>query len=750
MDPVASTLKRLLQKVGSGTEVQEILGLTESGLKPIGICAALLISPSKNSYIISFSDRQIRGDECHELFTRWEAEGAQGKPFLFSMDEAPSPIKDVAISKRSVGWIFPVNLLRIKTGYVIFVLSAFQELPSPRGLSEVASCIAIAYTQEKLFNKIKAIKSDKKERQEQPKLDPAPASLAMGCVMEIIAKSLGVQSAFFFASSITGGTRLTLVDSWPKNTPVKFSHLDYQKFCGVNTDCTQRCDELSGIPQCIFTESNLPLSDMFTQEIRSENVLAGLVCASSTVCSTHPTTGSPQMWGVLICFTSTELTATKFKSLHGFAQTIIHSLSKNLLTSPGGLGGDMPMNTLQYNDALYRHNQLFSGGKAVRISWELNPSGSWDVCSISKNAGAAIGYEPQEILGKNFAEAVYDEDLEGFLGEANGALDRNIRSWEQKYRIVGAKGEVRHLYGYIRVAFRGPSAKAPILLDGLLLDITDEVESRSDLEKTLQNLEWFTYAASHDLKEPTNTIIGRLRMATREIDTLVKASKAKTLTDSQVIEALSGKDSHSISYLVYRSLLAAKRLGLLMDDLLSYSRISRHIPEMSLFRSSDAIASVLDGLAEAINKSNAQIQILSEMPQIYGDHYKFEVLIQNLIENSIKFIKPGSCPEIFISCQLKISETASTLTLAPAQQKHEWQFTVADNGIGFDAATEGKKVFQPFGRLHSFEQYEGTGLGLASCQKIVSLWGGALWAEATPGEGASFSFTVPSSFNQSR
>ena len=454
------------------------------------------------------------------------------------------------------------------------------------------------------------------------------------------------------------------------------------------------------------------------------------------------------MWGTLICFSTKELADHKLKTLHGFAKTIIYSLSKNLLTSPGGLGGDIPLNTLQYNDALYRHNQLFSGGKAVRISWELCASGSWNVCSISKNAGAAIGYEPQEILGKNFVEAVYDEDLDSFLGEAIGALERNIRSWEQKYRIVGAKGEVRHLYEYIRVAFRGASPESPILLDGLLLDITDEVESRTNLEKTLQNLEWFTYAASHDLKEPTNTIIGRLRMATREIDGLIAASDANTLTPIQVTEALSGKSSHSIHYLIERSLLAAKRLGSLMDDLLSYSRISRHIPEMTLFRSSDAIASVLDGLAEAIKNSGAQIQILSEMPQIYGDRYKFEVLVQNLIENSIKFIKPGTVPEIFISCQLKISETASTLTLAPALPKHEWQFTVADNGIGFNSATESKKVFQPFGRLHSFEQYEGTGLGLASCQKIVSLWGGVLWAEAILGEGASFSFTVPSSFTK--
>jgi signal transduction histidine kinase len=567
--------------------------------------------------------------------------------------------------------------------------------------------------------------------------------------MEIIAKSLGVQSAFFFASSITGGTRLTLVGSWPQNTPARLSHIDYQKFCWVNTGCTQGCDGLSGIPQCIFAEPKLPLSDRFTQEIRSENVPADLVCASATVCSTKSIPGTPHLWGALVCFAPAGLSATKIKSLHGFAKTIIHSLSKNLLTSWGGLGRDTPLNTLQYNDALYRLNQLFSGGKVVRISWELGSAGFWNVCSISKNAGEVIGYEPQEILGRNFADVVCAEDLEGFLGEASGAITRNIRSWEQKYRIVGAEGEVRHLYGYVRVASRGALARSSILLDGLLLDIADEVKSHNNLEKTLQSLEWFTHAASHDLKEPTNTIVGRLRMATREIDTLVKASKANTITGSQVIDVLVRKDSHSISYLVHRSLLAAKRLGLLMDDLLSYSRISGHLPEMSLFRSSEAIDSALDGLAEAINKSNAQIQILSEMPQIYVDRYKFEVLVQNLIENSIKFIKPDSYPEIFISCQLKMSETASTLTLATARQKYDWQFTVADNGIGFDAATEGKKILQPFGRLHSFEQYEGTGLGLASCQKIVSLWGGALWADAIPGEGASFSFTVPSSFNPS-
>jgi light-regulated signal transduction histidine kinase (bacteriophytochrome) len=129
-------------------------------------------------------------------------------------------------------------------------------------------------------------------------------------------------------------------------------------------------------------------------------------------------------------------------------------------------------------------------------------------------------------------------------------------------------------------------------------------------------------------------------------------------------------------------------------------------------------------LKQSIEESAAVVEI-GELPEVQGDMVNLVVLFQNLIGNAIKYRDAGS----------------TRITISAAAEDREWTFSVADNGIGIDPAYH-KKIFGLFKRLHG-AQYQGTGIGLALCRRIVEHHGGAIWVESEPGKGATFKFTLP-------
>jgi PAS domain S-box-containing protein len=397
----------------------------------------------------------------------------------------------------------------------------------------------------------------------------------------------------------------------------------------------------------------------------------------------------------------------------------------------------------------HRHyDELFVGGKIVRVTWEFREGGVLYVQDISSNCNA-IGYQYSEIIGTNFADIVHFDDVE-VIKEKFNACQSGESFWEGRYRIVAPNGNILWLYSYAKVD--EAQGQVPFYISGLLVDVSDEMSAREGLKASLQNLEWFAHAASHDLKEPTNTIVGRLRMVERA---LVQAAQSLTALEKQVTphvvtspefqdlkRLLKSTESSSIIYPVVRALKGAKRLSELIDGLLQYSRVSRQKQEVKCFPSDDVISEVIDGLSEEISRTGAVVEILTPLPRVCCDRGLFILVIQNLIENSLKFRKPDRSPCIYISCRTEAVGARSALT-ASNLKCFSWKFTIADNGIGFDSVKFQQKVFQPFTRLHPPEQFPGTGIGLASCYKIVALWKGRIVAESTPGKGASFSFTVP-------
>jgi light-regulated signal transduction histidine kinase (bacteriophytochrome) len=131
-------------------------------------------------------------------------------------------------------------------------------------------------------------------------------------------------------------------------------------------------------------------------------------------------------------------------------------------------------------------------------------------------------------------------------------------------------------------------------------------------------------------------------------------------------------------------------------------------------------------LSAAIRENAAGIK-KGELPVVNGDETQLLQLFQNLIGNAIKFQKPGAAPEVHISS---------------GKQGDSWLFSVTDNGIGIDNKFS-DRIFEIFQRLHTREQYPGTGIGLAVCKKIVERHGGRIWVDSKPGQGTTFFFTIP-------
>lgn len=225
----------------------------------------------------------------------------------------------------------------------------------------------------------------------------------------------------------------------------------------------------------------------------------------------------------------------------------------------------------------------------------------------------------------------------------------------------------------------------------------------SEMESKNMELEQFAYVASHDLQEPLRTISGF-------VDLLQKEYRGRL-------------DGNGDKYLDYLS-QASDRMKTLIKDLLDYSRIGREKEAMTV-DCNQLLNEVIADLGKSIRESSAHINT-DRLPTLRAYPTELKLLLQNLIVNSIKFKHPERIPEIAIES---------------VQENGHWKFMVSDNGIGIEPQFL-ERIFIIFQRLHSRTQYEGSGIGLAHCKKIVDLHGGKIWARSEPGLGSQFYFTI--------
>ena len=167
------------------------------------------------------------------------------------------------------------------------------------------------------------------------------------------------------------------------------------------------------------------------------------------------------------------------------------------------------------------------------------------------------------------------------------------------------------------------------------------------------------------------------------------------------------------------------RMQRLINDLLAYSRVGSRGGELLPTSAGEAAHQALTQLQAAVDETGARVSI-GDLPEVNADATQLTQLFQNLIGNAIKF--HGDAPP-----EVKVEARA---------QGSEWLFSVADNGIGVDPQYA-ERIFVLFQRLHSIDKYQGTGIGLALCKRIVERHGGRIWLESEPGEGSTFWFTLP-------
>ncbi len=234
-----------------------------------------------------------------------------------------------------------------------------------------------------------------------------------------------------------------------------------------------------------------------------------------------------------------------------------------------------------------------------------------------------------------------------------------------------------------------------------------ELEQRSrELARSNEELQQFAYIASHDLQEPLRAISGFTELLERRYK-----------------GELDERADRYINFIVD----GTRQMQQVIQDLLAYSRVQTKAHEFGLIDANSALEQALSNLQVAIRDRRALVTVENRLPEIFADGIQITQVFQNLIVNALKFQGPGATPEVRVSAR---------------REGDAWLFSVADNGIGIDARHL-DRIFMLFQRLHAKGEYDGTGIGLAICKRIVERHGGSIAVQSTPGVGSTFTFSIP-------
>ncbi|MDP1954755.1 MAG: ATP-binding protein [Polaromonas sp.] len=247
-------------------------------------------------------------------------------------------------------------------------------------------------------------------------------------------------------------------------------------------------------------------------------------------------------------------------------------------------------------------------------------------------------------------------------------------------------------------------ALGSVLNTFIIRDVGRRVAAYKALERSNLDLQQFAYVASHDLKTPLRSIAGFVQLLERN-------HSAKL-------------DEKGLA-LIQRTGIAVRRLEQLTEDLLSYARIEAEAKRFEPVDMAEVARDVALLLDAPIQTAGAVLTV-GDLPVVLGDRTQLAQLLLNLLGNSLKYCRDRA-PEVEVSAVLK---------------GREWVFSVKDNGIGI-AAKHHEKVFEVFKRLHTQNEYPGTGIGLAVCRRVVEGHGGKIWVTSESGVGSTFSFTLP-------
>ena len=347
----------------------------------------------------------------------------------------------------------------------------------------------------------------------------------------------------------------------------------------------------------------------------------------------------------------------------------------------------------------------------------------------ARHVDDVAGKTDLDLFPSDLAERYYADDREVIRSgktlpyRVEEALDlQGNRQWllTTKVPLKDAGGQVTGLVGIARDITPLKQIEEDLALENeerqraqeeLTQTVRDLAEAKDvsekqaeELAKANAELEQFAYAASHDLKEPVRNLVS--------YSTLLREDLGEDISDDAAmdLEYISG---------------AAKRMGNLVDGLLSLSRVGRSSLKREPVLIENCVTESLEALRTRVLESGSQVE-WDTLPEVIGDSFLLTQLYQNLLANAMKFIE---------------SEPPS-IRLTAEQAGDVWTLGVRDNGIGIDPQYA-EQIFAPFKRLHGITEFEGTGIGLALCRKTIERHGGKIWVESEPGKGAHFKFTLP-------
>jgi two-component system, chemotaxis family, CheB/CheR fusion protein len=234
-------------------------------------------------------------------------------------------------------------------------------------------------------------------------------------------------------------------------------------------------------------------------------------------------------------------------------------------------------------------------------------------------------------------------------------------------------------------------------------DFTERKRMEDEMLRSNEDLQRFAYVAAHDLRSPLNSALSLATLLERR---------------------LNGRLNDDESNILALSIQSMKRLGVLMQDILTYAETSNTPSPQTLVPIEESLQIALANLQHHIENNQADIS-LGTLPNISVDRTQIAMVFQNLIGNALKY-RGEEAPRIRVGC---------------VQKGNQWQVSVSDNGQGFEAQYAAQ-IFEPFKRLHG-PDVPGSGIGLATCKRIVERTGGRIWAESQLGIGSTFHFTFP-------
>ncbi|MDD4921082.1 MAG: PAS domain S-box protein [Bacteroidales bacterium] len=408
---------------------------------------------------------------------------------------------------------------------------------------------------------------------------------------------------------------------------------------------------------------------------------------------------------------------------------------------------------------------LQESNERLKLILESNPIAIWDwnletdTWFATQKYYTMLGYQPETGNPDRhiWLNRVHPDDRQFVKQKIADVLNHQLETYNYDARMLHADGSYRWQSVIGHVIERDENKK-PLRMLGIRMDISEQKKAEESLMNSYEELK-ITQRASLNLMEDLQTEIEVRKLAENENKKLNETLEQRVMERTMQLEA-ANNELEAFSYSVSHDLRAplrhisgfvdllskeandqltekeqhylniindsAKKMGILIDDLLSFSRTGRAEMTKTVFNMNQ----VLEEAKSQVNitpENRAIHWSIATLPDIFGDYNLLRQVWINLIDNAVKYTRTREKSEIQINCQ---------------SQKEEYIFSIRDNGVGFDMQYA-QKLFGVFQRLHSITEFEGTGIGLASVRRIIARHGGRIWAEAELDKGATFYFTLP-------